>query len=92
MARLNLDGLVTCDGGTNASNGAYTQIFRDGALEAVESAVVVSHEGRKVFAIDYIERELQRSLSAYLDGFKQIGVRTPICAFLSITDAKTPSP
>lgn len=83
--RVNLDGFVTF-----WSDG-YTQLYRNGLVEAVLSSVAVqsNEEGCPgLFDIDLIERSLVGSLPSYLRGYRKLGVHTPIWCCLTVTGTK----
>jgi len=83
--RVNLDGFVTF-----WSDG-YTQLYRNGLVEAVLGSVAVQskEEGRAgFFDINLIEQSLVDSLPSYLRGYRGLGVHTPIWCLLTLTGAK----
>jgi Putative DNA-binding domain len=85
--RINLDGLVTYSG---AESGAmsYTQLFRHGAIEAVEVYWLNVNRSGGARAIPHVavEGELLRYLQRLLDVQKDLGINPPIAVALTLTE------
>jgi hypothetical protein len=85
--RLNLDGIVTF-AGPNSDNGLcinYTQLFRNGAIEAVTTSHLNAGT-HQVFPI--YEERLIEALRAYLELGEQLGVAPPVALMVSLVGVK----
>lgn len=87
--RYNLDGFVTYSGSVTEASHTYTQLYRNGIIEAVEGFLLSSSEDKKPFipSIAY-EKELIQSLHDYLKIMKNLGVELPILIFLTLVGVK----
>lgn len=79
--RFNLDGFVVYRGG-EVCHG-YTQIFRDGSVEATSTSVFREHDGARFFPSEALTRKIIRSLSSYMSGMKAIDASPPILLQIS---------
>jgi hypothetical protein len=88
--RHNLDGFVTYSAVSQVSAAAsYTQLFRTGAIEAVEGNVVPSLTAdRSPLDFGYCEQWLIKGLGQYLAFLNEQGLRPPIFVLLSILGVK----
>ena len=78
---FNFEGFINHRG----DNRGYTQVFRNGALEAIEAGIVESGgEGRRWIAGLILENELFEVLSPYLDGLRTIGIPPPLILMLTL--------
>ena len=88
-SRINLDGVVTYSG---VENGAmsYTQLFRNGAIEAVEVYWLNVNRNGSARAIPHlaVEGELLRYLQKSLAIQKDLGVNPPIVVALTLTETR----
>lgn len=73
--RYNLDGLLNERGGVE--NNGYTQIFRDGSVEAAKGNIASENERGSYIAGAALERQFFVSYVAYLDGLQRIGIAPP---------------
>ena len=89
--RINLDGIifysggVSVDGRTEAST-AYTQLFRNGTIEAV--TVFASPQTEKIIPSEAYERWLIEALGPYLQAQHELGIAPPLYLFLGIAKAR----
>jgi Schlafen, AlbA_2 len=84
--RINLDGLVTYSGGQEGAL-SYTQLFRNGTVEAVEAYwlnVSVGHGGTRTIPYAAVERDLMEYLRRSFEIQKELGVNPPIVVALSL--------
>lgn len=81
--KINLDGILVYTNPNNGRSRAYTQIFRNGTIEAI---AVFSDQGRRHLYSTYEQYPVQ-SLPAYLNTLQAVGVAPPIFLFLSIVGA-----
>jgi hypothetical protein len=77
--RFNLDGFVNvCDGGRWLS---YTQVFRNGILEATQGGIVRERGGMAF--LHEGSRDLAQVLPSYFEGVRELGVPAPIIVMIS---------
>jgi len=84
--RYNLDGLLTC---TKSPKGqacrSYLQIFRNGCIEAVDTAFVDSrHNAQPNIPSDSYEHEIHEGLWRFLSIQRRLGVQPPLFVMLSL--------
>ena len=78
---FNFEGFINYRG----DNRGYTQIFRNGALEAVKAGIVESDgNGRQWIAGAIFEGDVFDVLSPYLDGLRTIGVPPPLVLMITL--------
>lgn len=80
--RYNLDGIVTSSGDRYGTSSAYTQIFRNGIIEAVSSLMGYSED--KHIASQAYESELIEATRSYFGAYRLLEVESPIYFFISI--------
>lgn len=80
--KLNLDGAVSFAGPRQTAKRDYTQIYRDGIIEAVQT--FAEHEGRKIIPGGAIERELLEGVQGYLFSMKGLELPCPIYLFYTL--------
>ena len=75
--RVNLDGLnvYSSDGADCCS---YTQIFRNGSLEAASTGLIVEQDGKRPILSEDLPREVIKSVPAYINGLRALDVSPPI--------------
>ena len=83
----NFDGFLTYSNYPESSEAhSYTQLFRSGAVEAVESGMLADREDERYIPSELYEQSLIEALSRYLGLQKELGVGTPILVMLSLID------
>jgi len=83
FSKLNIDGILRYQAPGN--NYSYTQLFRNGIVEAVR--IYRSFEGKtSLFPIIEFEREFRAWLHTTLKIFKELEVQPPFYAFIIIRD------
>ena len=82
--RYNFDGFLISRFFTDwNSPAAYTQVFRNGSVEAVDTSILArSGERRIIYGAEY-ERRLLLALKRYLEAQKSLGVEPPLFVMLS---------
>lgn len=80
--RLNLDGVLNY----NETLGAYTQLYRNGIVEAV-AVWVFDEDNKKIYAEDMLGILIQ-GLGDYLSLYKQMNIRCPVYGFISLQGVK----
>ena len=83
----NFDGFLTYSkDATSSAFHSYSQVFRNGAVEAVESEMLSEGEdGRSIPSQGY-EQALIEALPRYLEVQKELGVAAPMIVMLSLID------
>lgn len=79
--RINLDGFLRYRGG-DVCHG-YTQVFRDGSIEATSASVFHDGERGRFFPSIELPLKIIKSLSSYMKGLKAIDASPPILLQIS---------
>lgn len=79
--RVNLDGFNLYRGG-EICNG-YTQLFRDGAVEATSTSMIADREGRRFLPSLAIPEQFIQSLSRYMGGLRALEASPPVLLRIS---------
>jgi hypothetical protein len=85
-SRINLDGVVTFSVDSGGANKAYTQLFRTGAVEAVET--LAFEEGNVPHLSQGHEADLKDWLDGSLPRLAALGIEPPIYVFLSFAGVR----
>jgi hypothetical protein len=80
--RYNLDGLLSFNNRANDTPG-YCQIFRSGAIEAVDADLFQASNVVSLIASIIVERTIMESVTKYLKAMKLVGVPLPIIVMVS---------
>ena len=80
--RFNLHGFINERGGDK--NHGYTQIFRNGIVEATKAAIVLDVQGRRLIAGIRFEQHLFEVLPGYLDGLRDLGILPPLVVLITL--------
>lgn len=80
--RYNYHGFINERGGDY--NHGYTQIFRDGRLEATKASILRDHDGGSIIPGLAQESAFFGALAPYLDGLRAIGVPPPLVILLTM--------
>jgi hypothetical protein len=87
--RVNLDGLVVSFTLRDNTTGAYTQLYRDGMIEAVNSYLLEPRQdGRKLIPAITFEQKVIEASDASLRFLRSLDLQPPICLFLSLLDVR----
>jgi hypothetical protein len=84
--RINLDGIVVA-GSFSENINSYTQVFRNGCIEAV-NCLNWSPDEDKDYSSHYRESEIIKALSDYIKFYLELGIELPIYLFLAIINVK----
>ena len=84
--RFNFHGFINERGGDQ--NHGYTQIFRNGALEATKAGIVRKRDDRLIIPGLALEKDIFQRLSSYIDGLRDIGVPPPLIIMFSLEGVK----
>ncbi len=82
--RYNLEGLLAYVTGSSGLAFSYTQLYRSGIIEIVDSLTLDSNEGKKTIPSVLFEELLIGMLPNYLTGLKYLNVEQPIIVFLTL--------
>ncbi len=84
--RLNMDGLVTFRSADESVLRArsYTQVFRNGCVEAVCDELVHRGDGTKSIPCVWYEQETISAVTQFLKAYEGLGVAPPILCFLTL--------
>jgi schlafen family protein len=89
-SRLNLNGVATL-GDEKSTNRAYTQLYREGMLEAFQSVPAQVLSGsmppEREMYVGYFERDMRDALSQYLSLLAGESLGAPICLYLTLLHA-----
>lgn len=80
--RFNFEGFINERGGEH--NFGYTQVFRNGALEATNARIVQERDGLRYIHARTFERKIFDVLPAYINGLRDLGIPPPILILLTL--------
>lgn len=80
--RFNYHGFINERGGDE--NNGYTQIFRNGCLEATMGGIVRERDGRRGIPGQSIEGYIFEVLSPYICGLRDVGVPPPLIVMFTL--------
>ena len=80
--RFNYHGFINEQGGDE--NHGYTQIFRNGCLEATMGGIVRERDGRRGIPGQSIEKYIFEVLSPYICGLRDVGVPPPLIVMFTL--------
>jgi hypothetical protein len=87
--RYNLDGLFTYSSPVDGKYSGYTQLYRNGIIEAVDAWMLREREGYgKVIPGIAFEEKLIQATDIYLKLMSELDVEPPIFIFLSLLNVK----
>jgi hypothetical protein len=76
IPKFNYYGFVNERGGDK--NDGYTQIFRNGSVEATKAGIVREHDGYHIISGLGLERQVFVRFSSYIMGLRDVGVPPPL--------------
>lgn len=80
--RFNFDGYINERGGDK--NHGYTQLFRNGTLEATMGHILRENKGRPNIPGLSLEKYFFEVFDGYLDGLKDLGIEPPLVAMVTL--------
>lgn len=99
--RYNLDGLLTYSQLDDGRYSAYTQFYRNGITEAVDSRIMIPQEARPPaetgiaprelpsrISSELLEEELIQAVNNYLSLMSELDIEPPIFIFLSLLNVR----
>lgn len=84
-SRLNLDGYLNFTGVRGQPSHAYTQLYRNGIVEAVHVYITLDGNKRNSLPSVHYEQIILRGLSKYLNNLQSLNIEPPIYIFLTLT-------
>ena len=84
--RINVDGVLVHDGGMSPVR-QYTQLYRNGVIEAVDAALANNPRAPKQLPSGVFEDRILTSVAEYLTMLRDLGVAPPVYVFLSMIGA-----
>jgi len=84
--RFNYYGFINERGGDE--NYGYTQIFRNGALEAIKADIVREHEDRRFIPGLALESQIFKRFTLYVNGLRDVGVPPPLIIMFTLEDVQ----
>lgn len=85
--RYNLEGFVSYSGGQEGKTHSYTQLYRNGIIEAVEGLTLMRDRGPLYISHRY-EGMLLNYIQELFAVMQELQVSTPLYIFISLTDVK----
>jgi len=91
--RYNLDGIVTySDRQEGDIYSSYTQLYRKGIIEAVDSRILIPRDIRgnilKIISSKLFEEKIIKSTSSYLNLLSELSIEPPVFIFLRMLNVK----
>jgi len=86
--RFNLDGFVVHTLSYDLSRQCYTQLFRDGGIEAMSGGVVAKNDRRGGFYAWGMEQQVIGAFSTYQKFWHEVGVAPPLLIGLTLSGVK----
>jgi hypothetical protein len=81
-SRFNFEGFINeCGGDTNLG---YTQIFRNGILEAIKTSIMTENNGIRRVPIISLERQIFAVLPGYLQGLRDLAIPPPVVVMITL--------
>lgn len=84
--RINFEGFIVHSGGT--PHTSYTQLFRNGMIEAVMVGVSHEYQAQQVIASTSFENRIVQQVPTYLEFLEQLGIPAPVVVMFSIQGIK----
>lgn len=68
--------------------GSYTQLFRSGIIEAVESEKLRKESGLNIIPATFIEKMIMQSFNKYVNILRTLKISVPVAIFVSLVNIK----
>lgn len=81
--RYNFDGFL-CHNTRDKLCHSYVQVFRSGAVEAVDARILVNRDGDKLFPAPAVARQLMQAVQNYLAALSAVEVDPPVFVMVSL--------
>ena len=82
--QYNFDGVINYRGGDVCYG--YTQIFRNGIVEATKAEIMRNHEGQKIIPSLVFDQSIFEVLPGYLNGLQLLDVPSPLAVMISLQE------
>jgi hypothetical protein len=82
--RFNFEGFINFSGGEKCYG--YTQIFRNGVIEATMASIIVERNGEKFLPGLPFDKDIFKVLPKYLNGLKVLDVPPPLVVMISLQE------
>ena len=86
--RHNLDGLLVYVNSPERVCYSYVQLFRNGAIEAVDAFMMDDRNGVKSIPSVYFEKEIVKGLRQFLEAQISVGSQMPVIVMLTLINVK----
>lgn len=86
--RHNLDGFLSFNSNNKAGGVGYCQVFRSGAIEAVDAELLNNRDGSKLIASTYVEKKILQTTARYFKTAHQLGVPLPLVVTMTLFGVK----
>jgi hypothetical protein len=80
--RFNFEGYINERGGE--INHGYTQVFRNGAVEATKGDILRMHNGQPHIPGLALERYFFEVFESYINGLRDLGIAAPLVAMVTL--------
>jgi len=81
-SRFNFDGLLIYKG--EDPKDGYTQIFRNGILEATKASLIREREGHRMIPGRAFDKQVFEVLPKYINGLQALGIAAPLVVMLTL--------
>jgi hypothetical protein len=81
--RYNFDGFLCHNTRDNVCH-SYVQVFRSGAVEAVDARILVNRDGGRLFPAPAVARQLMQAVQSYLDALNAVEADPPVFVMVSL--------
>ncbi len=82
--RFNFDGVIIYRGGVKCYG--YTQVFRNGIIEATKASLVIDRNGRQIIPSLSFDKYIFEILPGYLNGLRALDVPSPLVVMISLQE------
>ena len=82
--QFNFEGFMNYRGGEIC--GGYTQIFRNGIIEATKADIIMDRDGKKIIPSLSFDQWIFAVLPGYLNGLRTLGVPPPLVVMISLQE------
>lgn len=86
--RYNIDGFLTYSPRANDKASSYTQLYRNGIIEAVDTELLESDDGKHLIPSIAYEKELINALDEYLSLLKSLDIIPPVVILLTLLNVR----
>lgn len=83
-SRFNFEGVINYRGGERCYG--YTQIFRNGIIEATKASLLHDHDGQKIISSLSFDKYIFDRLPGYLNGLRALDVPSPLVVMISLQE------